>query len=200
MRLAVHALLATAIFCFAIAPGRASGPDHDWRIAAGERVGPITRETRHMDLVRLFPGADVKYSFEALTANHITTVKGDGLDITIYWSKKDGPVYSVHVNDPSGKWRTESGLKAGMTLRQVETLNDGGFLIGNFHAENEESGATTSWRGGALPKGIQAVFVSDRQPSQRLVDGTHFRSSDRGLRRMGLKVSGYIVKFGSDDE
>ena len=194
-----RAILAAALLCLAALPGHASGPEHDWRIVAGERVGPITRETRHGDLARLFPGAAVKYRFEALTANHITTVKGaGGLDITVYWSKKDGPIHALHVHDPAGKWRTGSGLRAGMTLRQVEDLNGGGFLVGNFHAENEEAGATTNWQGGALPKGIQAVFASRRQPTQRLVDATHLRSGDRGLRRMRPRVSGFIVKFVSE--
>jgi hypothetical protein len=190
------ALPALAFLWLAAQPGHASGPENDWRIVAGERVGPIVPDTRHGDLARLFPGATVKYRFEALTANHITTIRGaGGLSITIYWSGKDGPAYAVHIHDPAGRWRTASGLAAGMTLRQVETLNGGSFLVGNFHAENEEAGATTGWEGGALPKGIQAVFTGRRQPTQRLVDGTHFRSGDRGLRHMRLRVTGFIVKF-----
>lgn len=200
MRPACRLLLACLTLCLTATGAAASGPDLDWKIVAGERVGPITAETRDGDLPRLFPNAAVKYTFEALTANHLTTIKGDnGLSITIYWTEKGGAIRAVHVHDPQGKWRTESGLKGGMTLRQLEALNEGGFLVGNFHAENEESGATANWQDGRLPATLQAIFTPAGQPTQRLVDGIHFRSSDRGLRRLRLKVTGYIVKFTEKD-
>ena len=200
MRPARSLLFALLAFCLAL-PAQASGTGDDWKIVAGERVGPVTAATHDADLPRLFPNAEVKYTFEALTANHLTTIKrDDGLSITIYWTEKGGAIRSVHVHDPQGKWTTESGLKAGMTLRQVEDANDGGFLVSNFHAENEESGASTNWSDGQLPATLQAVFTPAGQPTQRLVDGTHFRSSDRGLRRLGLKVTGYIVKFKSESD
>ena len=184
----------------AVSAARASGPGLDWKIVAGERVGPITAATRDADLPGLFPDADVKYTFEALTANHLTTItRGNGLRITIYWTEKGGAIRAVHVRDPEGKWATESGLRSGMTLAQVEEINDGGFLVSNFHPENEQSGASTNWQDGRLPAALQAVFTPAGSLTQRLVDGTHFRSGDRGLRRIGLKLTGYVVKLNSED-
>jgi hypothetical protein len=196
MRLAGRIFFAALFVSSAVTATRAQAPENDWKIVASERVGPITSGTRHTDLQRLFPNAAVKYVFEALTANHLTTITGDdGLQITIYWTEKGGTIRAIHVRDPQSKWRTESGLKSGMSLGRVEEINDGSFLISNFHAENEESGATTNWVDGRLPAGLQAVFTPSGEPTQRLVDGTHFRSSDRGLRRIGLRLTGYIVKL-----
>lgn len=191
----LRCVLPLVLLFFAPSAIRAEPPEMDWKIVAGHRVGPITPETRANDLPRLFPGAEIKYVFEALTANHISTVKGEGgLDVAIYWTGRNGRIRSVHVHDPNRKWSTASGLKAGMTVDQVTELNDGPFLVGNFHAENEESGATVRWQG-KLPETLKVVFATTRQPTQRLVDGAQFSSEDRGLRRLGLKVSGFILRF-----
>ena len=125
----------------------------DWLIVPGQRVGPITTATTRAELDSLFgrenvhdgrfeggevpEAATVIYESDASAALAITWDRERPATIHICFSTQTGPC----------RWRTASGIRIGLPIRELEKLNSKGFQAGGF---GQDRGQVVSWRKGAL--------------------------------------------------
>lgn len=139
-------VLASASLC--------SAQKNDWLIVPGHRVGPITATTTRAELDSLFGRDNVQD--RSLDGNEgpeaATVVYGDDASaaLAVTWDKEH--VSTIHIcygtNTGPCRWRTASGIRIGLLLRELEKLNGKSFQMAGFSSEGR--GAVTSWRHGTL--------------------------------------------------
>lgn len=131
----------------------AAAQKNDWLIVPGQRVGPITAATTRADLDALFgkenvaeqnlnvsDGPDVAtvvYPREMTGALAVTWEKEHAAKVYICFGTKTGPC----------RWRTASGIRIGLPLRELDKLNGKAFQVAGFGLER---GQVVSWKKGAL--------------------------------------------------
>ncbi len=81
--------------------------------------------------------ASVVYGGDASAALAITWEKEHAATVYICFGTKTGPC----------RWRTASGIRIGLPIRELDKLNGKGFQVSGF---GEDRGQVVSWRKGAL--------------------------------------------------
>jgi len=126
---------------------------NDWLIVPGQRVGPITAAATRAELDALFGTENVHDGrFEGGEVPEAATViyPGDSsAALAVTWDR--GRPASIHIcfGTQTGpcRWRTASGIRIGLPIRELEKLNGKGFQAGGFA---QDRGQVVSWRKGAL--------------------------------------------------
>lgn len=132
----------------------AQGQKNDWLIVPGQRVGPISATTTRAQLDELF-GSD-KVHDGTLAGGDVpeaaTIVLGEdpGAALAVTWDRERPATIRICFASPTGpcKWRTSSGIRIGLPLRELERLNGKSFQLAGFASAGE--GTVTSWRHGEL--------------------------------------------------
>lgn len=131
-----------------------SAQKNDWLIVPGQRVGPITAETTRAGLAALFGNENVQdRNLELSEGPDVATViyGGDSsAALAVTWDKER--VSTIHIcygtNTGTCRWRTASGIRIGLPVRELEKLNGKSFQIAGYGFDGQ--GAVTSWRYGML--------------------------------------------------
>jgi hypothetical protein len=98
-----------------------------------------------------------KYGEQNLVADTLIIMGDDTLRGTILYPGTNNQVFVFYHNDQiidvtimgeKSDWKTESGLYLGMTLKEVEKINDKSFTISGFNWAH--GGTVVSWEGGKL--------------------------------------------------
>jgi hypothetical protein len=126
---------------------------NDWLIVPGQRVGPITAATTRADLDTLFGKENVHDgTFEGGDVPEAATVVWGGdasTALAITWDRERPSTIHVCVGTQTGpcRWRTASGIRVGLPLRELEKLNGKAFQVAGI---GQEQGKVASWKRGAL--------------------------------------------------
>jgi len=126
---------------------------NDWLIVPGQRVGPITAAATRAELDALF-GTEYVHdgSFEGGEVPEAATViyPGDSsAALAVTWDRERPAAIHICFRTQTGpcRWRTASGIRIGLPIRELEKLNGKGFQAGGFA---QDRGQVVSWRKGAL--------------------------------------------------
>lgn len=141
---------------------------NDWLVVPGQRVGPITAASTRAELDTLFGKENVlDGNFEGGEVPEAATLvygveASAGLAIT--WDRERPAAIHVCYATQTGpcRWRTASGIRIGLPIRELQKLNGKGFQVSGFA---QERGQVVSWRKGALEEdpascGHLAVWLS----------------------------------------
>jgi len=147
-------LAAAVLLGLTLAPAKvANAQKNDWLIVPGLRVGPITAATTRAELDTLFGKENVHDgSFEGGDVPEAATVIWGGDSSTalaITWDRERPAAIHVCVGTQTGpcRWRTASGIRIGMPIRELEKVNGKSFQIAGLGIGQ---GKVVSWRKGAL--------------------------------------------------
>ena len=127
---------------------------NDWLIVPGQRVGPITAITTRAQLDTLFGKENVHDgNFEGGDLPEAATVvlaDDPSASLAVTWDKERPATIHICFRTQTGpcKWRTASGIRIGLPIRELDGLNGKSFQVAGYAAE--EQGAVTSWRHGLL--------------------------------------------------
>jgi len=125
----------------------------DWLVVPGLRVGPIMATTTRADLDVLFGKENVRDgSYEGGEAPEAATVifgTETGAALAVTWDREHPAAIHVCFGTQTGpcRWRTASGIRIGLPIRELNRLNAKPFQLAGFA---EERGQVVSWRKGAL--------------------------------------------------
>ena len=126
---------------------------NDWLIVPGQRVGPITASTTRAQLDALFGKENVRDGSYAggEIPEAATVVFGSepGSALAVTWDRERPAAIHLCVDSQTGpcRWRTASGIRIGLPVRELEKLNGKSFQVGGF---GQDRGQVVSWRKGAL--------------------------------------------------
>jgi hypothetical protein len=132
---------------------------NDWLIVPGQRVGPITAATTRADLDSLFGKENVHDgTFEGGDVPEVATVVWGGDSSTalaITWDRERPSAVHVCVGTQTGpcRWRTATGIRVGMPIKELDKLNGKAFQVAGIGLEQ---GKVVSWRRGALEEDAAA--------------------------------------------
>jgi hypothetical protein len=138
----------------AVLSNSASAQKNDWLIVPGHRVGPITAATTRADLDSLFgkenvreQGPDTSDLPEPATVAYGNDPSGA---LAVTWNKERASTIHVCFATHMGpcKWRTASGIRIGLPLRELEKLNGKSFQLAGYGSDGQV--IVTSWRNGSL--------------------------------------------------
>ena len=132
----------------------ASAQKNDWLIVPGQRVGPITAATTRADLDALFGKQNVQERNLDISVGPeaATVVFGDepSAAFAITWDRERVSTIHICFGTQTGpcRWRTASGIRIGLPMRELEKLNEKSFQVGGYGSDSQ--GAVMSWRKGRL--------------------------------------------------
>lgn len=126
---------------------------NDWLIVPGQRVGPVTAATTRAELDTLFGKENVHDgTFEGGDVPEAATVVWGGdssTSLAITWDREHPLAIHVCVGTQTGpcRWRTATGIRIGLPLRELDKLNGKPFQVAGI---GQEQGKVVSWKRGAL--------------------------------------------------
>jgi hypothetical protein len=135
-------------------PTSAQNQKIDWLIVPGKRVGPITASTTRADLNAMFGNQNVQEQNLDIAEGPeaATVVLGDdpSAALAITWDKEHVATIHICFGTQTGpcRWRTASGIRIGLPIRELEKLNEKAFQVGGYGSDAQ--GAVVSWRKGML--------------------------------------------------
>jgi len=127
---------------------------NDWLIVAGQRVGPITGATTRADLDALFGKENVReQNLDISEGPEVATVVFPGdqsAALAVTWDREQVSTIHICFRTETGpcRWRTASGIRIGLSMRELEKLNEKPFQVAGYGFDGP--GAVTSWRHGQL--------------------------------------------------
>ena len=148
----------------------------DWLIVPGQRVGPITATTTRADLDGLF-GKEYAQdsSLDGIGGPEAATVvygTDPSAALAVTWDKERASTIHICFGTQTGpcKWRTASGIRIGLPLRELEKINGKSFQMNGYGFEGQ--GEVTSWRHGTLEEDPAACghLVVKLTPAAELED------------------------------
>lgn len=152
---------------------------NDWLIVPGSRVGPITATTTRSDLDSLFGRENVRDHDIDLAEGPLPAAvvfeDDPAASLGITWEKEHPSQIYICFKAGEGpcKWRTASGIRLGLPLRELERLNGRSFQLAGFGFDGQ--GMVTSWRHGHLEEdpaacghlGVRLADLDDRPKSKQ---------------------------------
>jgi len=132
----------------------------DWLIVPGQRVGPITAATTRADLDAMFGNENVQERNldipEGPEAATVVFGNDPSAALAITWDKEHVSTIHICFGTETGpcRWRTASGIRIGLPMRELEKLNEKAFQVGGYGSDAQ--GAVTNWRKGMLEEDPRA--------------------------------------------
>lgn len=132
----------------------------DWLIVPGQRVGPITATTTRADLDAMFGNENVQERNldipEGPEAATVVFGNDPSAALAITWDKEHVSTIHICFGTETGpcRWRTASGIRIGLPMRELEKLNEKAFQVGGYGSDAQ--GAVTNWRKGMLEEDPRA--------------------------------------------
>jgi hypothetical protein len=127
---------------------------NDWLIVPGQRVGPITAATTRAQLDGLFGRENVHDgNFAGPDVPEAATIvlgEDPSAGLAVTWDRERPATIRICFGSPAGpcKWRTASGIRIGLPIRELEKLNGKSFQLTGYASLG--AGVVTSWRHGQL--------------------------------------------------
>lgn len=162
-------------------------------IVPGQSVGPITPKTTRTDLVKYFGVANVK---------NATVYRGEGQSVpgTVVFDKDpkrrmeitwapNKRVGDVTIGGSSSVWHTQSGIRLGTSLAELQRLNGKPFKFSGF--EWDLGGRIQSWQGGKLEAELKKVWPTLAAGEK---DDTSEINGDRDLVSDQVLQKNYHIK------
>jgi len=138
----------------ALLPPFAHAQANDWLIVPGQRVGPISAATTRAQLDDLFGRENVHDgSFAGPDVPEAATIvlgEDPSAGLAVTWDRERPATIRICFGSPAGpcKWRTASGIRIGLPIRELEKLNGKSFQLTGYGSLG--AGVVTSWRHGQL--------------------------------------------------
>ena len=150
---------------------------NDFIIVPGERVGLITNNTSEKELVKLLGPAvvmvgDTLYGAEGETFIGTTLYKGTADEVQVFYGEgnrihpstvKVVPQYLDQEGNPipnqaPSHWATNSGVRIGTMLKELEQRNGKPFKLWGF--EWDYGGQISDWQGGKMASVNEKTFLA----------------------------------------
>lgn len=156
-----------------------------WTILLQGEDHPVTRRTTKDDLVRRYGASNVaegKVNVGQGQSEQGTLLFPHDPRRTLHILWRDSklkrlPVY-VQVEGKASLWKAAGGISLGTTLKELEHLNGGPFLLSGFGWDY--SGTVTSWQGGSLEKQL----TGNGRVILRLEPETHAGVSEKEFQQV----------------
>lgn len=167
-------------------------------------TGPFAREATHESVVKAFGKNNVRTENvgigEGETAPATVIFPRDkARRLEIFWqdTRRKRGINEIRVGN-GALWRTPQGIAVGLSLAEVELVNDRPFLLAGFGWDY--GGTTLDWKGGKLdtqPGGCLLRLRFDQQTATDAdVDGDReFSSDDKGMRSAAPVVDEISLRF-----
>ena len=160
-----------------------------------ENVGNMTAE----DIARNYPQANIKEGldmFEEGTLERAYTILYPDTpdELVITWQEKNREkVHSINYSS-NGKWSSETGVKVGTTLEELNKMN--GKPVSFYGFGWDYSGAV-DWNDGKLEKSGVGVFLkSDKQVPNKFNGDKIIKASAEEIEALDLKVGAIMLMYG----
>lgn len=169
----------------------------------GESVGPITAQTSHSDLAKLFDSARLT-DVEALIGEGFTQPGtrvdlGENRSFTVIWADASR-TQVAEVRELGSAWHTPEGIQAGMSMAELEQVL-GPFQLYGFAWDY---GGTVKLEGTRLAR-YEAQLIVRLQPSQadahqteafrKVIGDGLFASNHRSFETMNPVVDEIVVSL-----
>lgn len=175
----------------------------DRLIVPGMRVGAVRKDSTWDSLVGVYTPQNMRRDkipvAEGDTAPGVRIFPGKAEELQVAFKSDNGPVDFIRVLGRESPWRTESGIRIGTTLAELEKLNGGPFRIFGFAWDN--GGALDQRSLKKLPKGLLITAeprapqnVSERELRQVQGDKT-IPTSHPILKKIDVRVTSIVVAF-----
>jgi hypothetical protein len=179
-------MLRAIVAMAALFAGTAAAQKNDWLIVPGQRVGPITAATTRADLDTLFGKDNVRdgslHGSEVPEAATIVLGNDTSASLAVTWDRERPSTIHICFGTQTGpcRWRTASGVRIGLPLRELEKINGKSFQLSGYGSEDE--GSVTSWRHGMLEEDptVCGHLVVRLTPEAEL-DGRPLSKEESGL-------------------
>jgi hypothetical protein len=176
----------------------------DMSIILGQRVGPITENTTHSQLVDIYGAgnvSDTDYSIgEGKTVPCTIIFPGTTREATVIWAldRKNEKVDRVVITGE--KWLLPEGIRYGDDLDKVEEINGDPFMIYGF---GWDYGGVGYFKGGKLDRQAQIWFgpsVSEGTDYNAVLGDSLFNSTDATMRAVDPRVVEVVILLGAPSE
>ncbi|PHI30890.1 hypothetical protein [Budvicia aquatica] len=175
-------------------------------IVPSESAGPVTANTSEADLIALLGKEQVK-------REKIPLPEDDEMEVTVLFpgnSEKelqvvwDKPfVKPIAVNIIGSAWKTPEGVALGMSLKDLEKVNQSSFKLAGY--EWDYAGVVTSYGKGQLSKYAKTLHLrfNDDDASKRVSDAEYasvmgdsdFSSGNKVMQKMNPAVKEMRITF-----
>ncbi len=179
--------------------------EHDYVIVPGERVGPITAKTTHLDLNAIFGAENVDtiqvYVGEGMYEPGSVVFSDDSKkQLQIIWKVGAKRELPSRIQVLGSDWQTAEGVGLGTSLAGLNHLNGKPFSQTGYGWDY--GGTVLSWNGGAL-----AHFQNDKgrillrldsenpQPQELPLGESAVQSDHPTLLSFAPKIATFMVEF-----
>ena len=182
-------------------PVKPKTPKNDYVIIPGQRVGPLKAVAATEN--------DLVLAFGAQKVVAMPVYIGEGMEMPGYKVYPDTPnelevVYDpdqaadkpafLRVGHPRSKWKTNTGVKIGISLQKLEALNGKPFMFSGFGWDY--GGRVTNWNGGNFDANLMITLENLSENAPEALFGEQEISSDNPmLRNLKIKVSVMEVRL-----
>ncbi len=170
----------------------------DALIEPGKRVGLILASDTEQSLVDKLGSENVQrgeYMVGEGTMLDVTYIfPGTPKELILLWKEEDFThLHEIRITQPESPWKTETGLTMGKSLKEVEKINGGSFLMSGF--QWDYAGTTMSWNQGNLLPALVLVFAEPTRVHESLIGDMEVSSENRYLQRSNPKVRAIRIIF-----
>ena len=170
----------------------------DALIEPGKRVGLILASDTEQSLVDKLGSDNVQrgeYMVGEGTMLNVTYIfPGTSKELILLWKEEDFThLHEIRITQPNSPWKTEAGLTVGKSLKEVEKINGGSFLMSGF--QWDYAGTTMSWNQGNLLPALVLVFAEPARIHESLIGDMEVSSDNRYLQRSNPKVQAIRIIF-----
>ena len=178
---------------------------HDWLIVPGERVGPVTARSTEADLRVAFGRPAVTPA--AIQIDRKTTAPGveiyrdrPGESLAVVWPRKERglwwPLLVIPCYRPAGtecRWRTEAGVRVGLTVPELEKLNGKPFWL--YPSDERQAWTDAWWNDGKLTAHLgEDVELYFEDPEFRFYSGgVYLKSNETPLSDRARRIDRLFV-------
>jgi len=172
-----------------------AGTHEENLIIPGQKVGRMTPGMTAEQIRKIYGSANLVPADlpapEGATIEGAKLFPGTDRELELIWKDGDPNKVLVEVNVIGSAWVIEGGLKAGMTLLEVEKINGKPFKISGF--DWDYGGYAVDFAGGAI-HGLSLRFTyGDKQVDSSLIGDKTISSGDAKLRALNPKVEKPIM-------
>jgi hypothetical protein len=165
--------------------------------------GPFAKDTDHDKLLAMFGAANVAFEETHTGVEDITEMatvlypQDSARRLKIFWQYREERKFPMEIliDDKESEWSAGHGLRLGLNLQQVESLNRRSFRIRGF---DTDFFGMASFRGGALEHVRGGCAQSVRfgpYPEKQGPNGDILPSNDLKLRSLDLKVIQIFIHY-----
>lgn len=186
-------------------------PNPDWLIVPNDRIGPVTASSSEADLhatladSALVPGEI--YLAEGVCTDGDILYPGAADQLNIAWadSARTHPAF-LQVAGTGSRWSTDSGIRVGTTLKELETIRGEAITFSGF---GWDYGGGLNWGGPDAPYRMSLRLQPDsaswqiayQDPAVDDIFGDRpVRSDNPLIRRLNITVTSISVGFAAQFE